>query len=179
MNTTTLFSFLPLLAYLSKGFIREFTCRNSFQNIWLFHNGSKRAGWSTCVTLYTGSQSCKRIAGTVRLNAWTYMYKDYKKYKKRKKRFKEKRVPFFSSVAARLGNWSTVTFKLLQGKRNNWPQHTQSSATMHLVSLWNVRCLCFLHLPKTFALLLHFLFKKIKDQCLEKGQVGRMVFITG
>ena len=33
MNTRTLFSFLPLLAYLSKGFMRELLCRDSFQNI--------------------------------------------------------------------------------------------------------------------------------------------------
>ena len=45
IKTTTLFSFLTPLAYLSKGFMREVLCRNSFQNILLsFIVGQKRAG---------------------------------------------------------------------------------------------------------------------------------------
>ena len=147
MKTTTLFSFLPPLAYLSKGFMREFLCRNSFQKIWLFHRGQDDL--HDCVNHYTGSQSCKGIAGTVRLSA--YMYKEYRKYKKRKKGVKRKSVPFSSSLATLLDNWSTVTFKLLQGEGNNWPQQTQTSATMHS---WSVSemfvayalCICQKHL---------------------------------
>ena len=171
MKTTTLFSFLPPLAYLSKGFMREFLCRNSFQNIWLFHRGQDDL--HDCVNHYTGSQSCKGIAGTVRLSA--YMYKENRKYKKRKKRVKRKSVPFSSSLATLLDNWSTVTFKLLQGKGNNWPQQTQTSATMHS---WSVSemfvayalCIWQKHLPPNCIF-----FTRIKDQCLEKGQEDCMV----
>lgn len=133
MKTTTLFSFLSPLAYLSKGFMESFYAETLSKNFDCFLVGQKKGqdDLHDCVNLYTSSQSCKGIAGTVRLNAQTYMYKEYRNYKKRKKRFKRKRVPFSSSLATLLDNWSTVTFKLLQGKGNNWPQQTQTSATMH------------------------------------------------
>lgn len=101
------------------------------------------------ITIPAASRARGSRAGTVRLSA--YMYKEYSKYKKRKKRVKRKSVPFSSSLATLLDNWSTVTFKRLQGEGNNWPQQTQTSATMHS---WSVSemfvayalCICQKHL---------------------------------
>ena len=119
-----------------------------------FHSGSKK-GRMIYMTVLISIPAASRARGSLGQLDWMPKHICIKNVgnirNEKRESVKRKRVSFSSSLATLLDNWSTVTFKLLQGKGNNWPQQTQTSATMHS---WSVSemfvayalCICQKHL---------------------------------